>query len=213
MVLARFLPRDEAFFTFFAEAADNARELADVLIEVIDNGPESERKVRRLRDLEHRGDELTHKIYSALNSTFVTPLDREDIQALAAAFDDFVDDMEEAGKRRWLYKLETSTEAAQLFTRILREQAEILQGAMPLLEQLNKNEAALRRVVVEIHRLENEGDDLLHQTLATLYDGATDIPSLVLAIRWGEIYALLEEATDGAEGVANVLEGILIKNA
>lgn len=213
MVLARFLPRDEQFFTFFEEASANASEVAAVLVTVIDNGRDVKRDVDRLRDLEHRGDEITHRIYSALNSTFVTPLDREDIQHLAAAFDDFVDDMEEAGKRRWLYKIEHSTEPARLFARILREQAECLAGAMPLLQQVPKNGAKLRRVVLEIHRLENEADEALHQALATLYDGATDIPTLIQAIRWGELYGLLEDATDGAEGVANVLEGILIKNA
>jgi uncharacterized protein Yka (UPF0111/DUF47 family) len=213
MVLARFLPRDEAFFTYFEEAATNAAEVAAVLLEVVGNGPEADRKVRRLRDLEHRGDEITHRIYSALNSTFVTPLDREDIQQLAAAFDNFVDDMEEAGKRRHLYRIDHSTDTARLFARILSEQAACLADAMPHLEHLSKHSAELRRAVVEIHRLENEADDALNQALATLYNGVTDIPGVILAIRWGELYGLLEDATDGAEGVAHVLEGILIKNA
>jgi uncharacterized protein Yka (UPF0111/DUF47 family) len=213
MVLARFLPRDEAFFTFFEEAAANALEVAGVLIEVVSNGVDVDRKVRRLRDLEHRGDEITHRIYSALNSTFVTPLDREDIQQLAAAFDNFVDDMEEAGKRRGLYRIDHSTEPARLFTRILQEQAEILTGAMPLLANPGKNSAELRRAVVEIHRLENEADDALNQALASLYTGVDDVPGVILSIRWGELYGLLEDATDAAEGIANVLEGILIKNA
>lgn len=213
MVLARFLPRDEAFFTFFEDASANSLEVAGVLVEVVDNGPEVERKVRRLRDLEHRGDEITHQIYSALNSTFVTPLDREDIQQLAAAFDNFVDGMEEAGKRRWLYRIDHATEPARLFTRILREQAEYLAEAMPHLGNLKNRSAELRRAVVEIHRLENEADDALNLALATLYDGVADIPAVIQAIRWGELYGLLEDATDAAEGVANVLEGILIKNA
>ena len=213
MVLARFLPRDEQFFDFFRDGAVNAAEVAEVLAEVVELGEGIERKVRRLRDLEHRGDEITHRIFSALNSTFVTPLDREDIQGLAGVLDDFVDDLEEAGRRLWLYRLTEPTEPARLLARILREQAGILAEAVPLLAEVGKQAAALRRHAVEIHRLENEADDALSQALATLYDGAVDIPSLVRAIRWGELYGLLEDATDRAEDVADMLEGIVLRYA
>ena len=213
MVLARFLPRDEQFFTYFDDAAATAAEVARLLAEVVEQPADSERKVRRLRDLEHRADEITHQVFSALNSTFVTPLDREDIRGLAAALDDFVDDLEETGKRLWLYRLTEPTEPARLLARILREQAGILAEAMPLLADVGKQGPALRRHVVEIHRLENEADDALSNALATLYDGATDIPTLVCAMRWGELYGLLEDATDRAEDVADMLEGIVLKHA
>ena len=213
MVLARFLPRDEQFFDYFRDSAVNASEVAAVLAEVVEGGGDVERKVRRLRDLEHRGDEITHRIFSALNSTFVTPLDREDIRGLAAVLDDFVDDLEEAGHRLWLYRLAEPAEPARLLTRILREQAEFLAEAKPLLADVGKHAQAVQRNVVEIHRLENEADDALNQALATQFDGATDIPALVCAIRWGELYGLLEDATDRAEDVADVLEGIVLKHA
>src|SRR5215213_3912304 len=122
MVLARFLPRDEQFFTHFRDAAENAAETARLLAEVVDNGSDTERKIRRLRDLEHHGDEISHRIFSALNSTFVTPLDRDDIRDLTTALDNFVDDLEETGKRLWLYRLGAPTEAAHLYGRILKEQ-------------------------------------------------------------------------------------------
>jgi len=212
MVLARFLPRDEQFFDHFQDAAANAAEVTDVLGRVVDNGADRERDVRRLRDLEHRGDEITHRIFSALNSTFVTPLDREDIRALAAELDDLVDDAEEAGKRLWLYRLPGTTEPARLLARILHEQAEYLAKAIPLLANVPKQGEEIRRNVLEVHRLENEADDVLNQALATLYDEATDIPSLVTCMRWGEIYGLLEDATDRAEDVSDVLEGIYLKH-
>src|SRR5687768_6081816 len=208
MVLARFLPRDEQFFDQFEEAVANAAEVTEVLTRVVDNGVDREREVHRLRDLEHRGDEISHRIFSALNSTFVTPLDREDIRDLTAKMDDLVDDAEEAGKRLSLYRLAESTEPARLLARILNEQAGFLAKAMPLLADVGKNGEAIRRNVLEVHRLENEADDALNQALATLYDGATDVPSLVTCIHWGEIYGLLEDATDRAEDVADVLEGI-----
>src|ERR671921_1458062 len=105
MVLARFLPRDEQFFDQFEDAGANAAQVTEVLAKVVANGADREREIRLLRDLEHRGDEISHRIFSALNSTFVTPLDRDDIRDLTTALDTFVDDLEETGKRLWLYRL------------------------------------------------------------------------------------------------------------
>jgi hypothetical protein len=212
MVLARFLPREEQFFDHFKDAATNAAEVTSVLVRVVDNGEDRERDVRRLRDLEHRGDEITHRIFSALNSTFVTPLDREDIRDLAVEFDDLVDDAEEAGKRLSLYRLAGTTEPARLLARILHEQAQHLAEAVPLLANVGKHGEAIRRYVVEIHRLENEADDALNQALATLYGDVPDIPSLISCMHWGELYGLLEDATDRAEDVADVIESIYLKN-
>ncbi len=213
MVLARFLPRDEQFFGHFDDAAANAAEVARVLVEVVAQGQDVERQVRRLRDLEHRGDEITHNVFNALNSTFVTPLDREDIRDLTAQLDDFVDGLEEAGRRLWLYRLSEPTEPARLLVRILSEQAELLAHAVPLLERAGKEGAVLLRHAVEVHRLENEADEVLNEALASLYDGVTEVPVLVQAMRWGELYGLLEDASDRAEDVANTLEGLVHKHA
>jgi uncharacterized protein Yka (UPF0111/DUF47 family) len=212
MVLARFLPHDEQFFDHFEDAGKNAAEVTEVLARVVANGADRERDIRLLRDLEHRGDEITHRIFSALNSTFVTPLDREDIRDLAVKFDDLVDDAEETGKRLGLYRLTDSPEPARLLSRILHEQAMSLAKAIPLLTNVGKNGEEIRRHVLEVHRLENEADDTLNEALAALYDDATDIPTLITSIRWGELYGLLEDATDRAEDVADVLEGIYLKN-
>lgn len=212
MVLARFLPRDEQFFDQFQESADNASEVTKALVDVVVNAPDRARNVHLLRDLEHRGDEITHRIFGALNSTFVTPLDREDIRDLAVKLDDLVDDAEEAGKRLVLFRLEGEKEQAILLARILHEQTLMLAQAMPLLANVNKHGSEIRRLVLETHRLENEADDTLNQALADLYDGVTEIPELISQMRWGEICALLEDATDRAEDVADVLEGIYLKN-
>jgi predicted phosphate transport protein (TIGR00153 family) len=213
MVLARFLPRDEQFFTHFADSAKNALEMAQLLVEVIEFGPDTERKVRRLRDLEHQGDDITHRIYQALNSTFVTPLDREDIRHLASALDDFVDGLEEAGKRIWLYQMGAPTESVKLFARVLVEQSQLLADNIPHLEEPGKRVGDLQRCALELHRLENEADDALSQVLAELFDGVTEVPELITAIRWGEIYHLLEDATDMGENIGHTLEGILGKYA
>lgn len=212
MVLARFLPRDEQFFDLFRDSAENAAEVTAILVHVVKGDGERERDVRQLRELEHRGDEITHRVFSALNSTFVTPLDREDIRTLAVELDDLVDDAEEAGKRLSLYRLTGEHESATLLARILHEQTSILAKAVPLLADVPKHGEEIRRHVLEIHRLENEADDTLNQALAALYDNVTDIPGLIARMRWGELIGLLEDATDRAEDVADVLESIYLKN-
>jgi uncharacterized protein len=213
VVLARFLPRDEQFFTYFSEAGQNAAEAAKVLREVVDGGPDLDRKVRRLEDLETQGDSITHRIFSALNSTFVTPIDRDDIHALASEIDDFVDDMEEVSERLGLYKVGDPSETARKLAQILVEQADHMAHAMLLLEEMHKQREDLRRDILELHRLENEADSVHSEALARLYDGVADIPQLIVAMRWGEIHALLEQATDKAERIANTLEGMLLKYA
>jgi len=109
MVLARFLPQDERFFDYFRKAVENAAEVAQALHDLLENYTEVERKARLVRDLEHRGDEITHQIFDALNRTFVTPLDREDINDLAGRLDDFVDTIEQAVRRIWLYRIDEPT--------------------------------------------------------------------------------------------------------
>lgn len=211
MVLTRFLPRDEQFYGHFRDGAANAVEMANLLVEIFNGGDEVERKVRRLRDLEHRGDEITHRVFSALNATFVTPMDREDIDGLASEIDDFADNMEEAGRRLWLYRLTDPTDSSRFLARIIAEQSGLILEAMGLLEEVGKHQNELKRLVVEVHSLENEGDDRLNQALASLYDGVTEVPALIHAIHWGEIYGLLEDATDRAEDIANRVEGIVAK--
>ncbi len=216
MVLSRFLPKDEQFFDFFREAAENASESARVLASILNNEDEDQeidRNVRRLRDLEHQGDEISHRIFRALHSTFVTPLDRDDIQHLTTAIDDFVDNLEEIGKHLSLYKLGATTPVARQFAQLLVEQGAVMVQVVPLLEHTGKNAEEIRKYVLELHRLENEGDDLLNASLGNLYDGVTEVPALIQSLRWGEIYQLLEVASDSGEDVADIFEGILITYA
>jgi len=220
MVLSRFLPKDEEFFGFFTDAAANAAEAASVLSSILapSEGPPASaddlaRQVGHLRALEHRGDEISHHIFHALHSTFVTPLDRDDIQHLTTALDDFIDRIDEVGTRFQLYKLGAATELAGRFCRIIAEQSAAIQAVVPLLEHVKKHPREIRDAVLTIHRLENEGDDLLNAALASLYDGVTEVPQLISCLRWGELYQLLEDVTDSGEDVADVIEGILITYA
>jgi uncharacterized protein Yka (UPF0111/DUF47 family) len=212
MVLARFLPQDERFFDYFQKAVENAREIAHALRDLLDNYSEVERKARLIRDLENRGDEITHQIYDALNRTFVTPLDREDITELAGRLDDFVDTIEQAVRRIWLYRIDEPTGHAQLLARIIDDQASLIASTMPHLQD-RKQWDHLLGCTIEIQRLENEADDVLDQALMEQFDGVNDIRGLIKGIRWGEIYQDLEDATDRGEDIANALERIVVKNA
>ena len=127
--------------------------------------------------------------------------------------DDFVDDMEEVSERLGLYKVGPPSETALKLAQILVEQAQHLAHAMPLLETMNKEREGLRRDILELHRLENEADTVHSPALARIYDGVTEVPQLIVAMRWGEIHALLEQSTDKAERIANTLEGMLLKYA
>ncbi|HEU5424953.1 MAG TPA: DUF47 family protein [Nitrolancea sp.] len=213
MIYKRFLPRNEEFYAYFNEIASTNAEAAQLLYEVLESMDDVERRVRHLRDLEHRADETAHRIYNALDSTFVTPIDREDIRTLTSQLDDFMDFIEEAGRRVLLYRFDSSTDIARMLGRLIVEQAEALKEGVPLLEHTKQEGQAIHRMILEVNRLENEADDGLNQALGNLFDGVDDIPGMIRSIRWGEVYQILEDATDRAENVANTIEGITLKYA
>lgn len=212
MVLARFLPRDERFFTYFRQAADNAAEVAQALCDLLEEYSNVEHKALRVRNLERRGDEITHQIFRALSSTFVTPLDREDIAGLAGRLDDFVDAIEEATRRIRLYRIDQPTDYARKLARIIDRQAAIIAEAVPLLEN-RRQWQRLQQYSIDINRLEGEADEVLDQALSRQFDGVSDIDGLIKATRWGEIYQQLEEAADRGEDIADTLESLVVKNA
>ena len=207
-----FIPRNERFFDMFNRSAANNLEAATRLVELLNSCDDMDRKARRMKDIEHAGDEITHEVFAALARTFVTPLDREDISNLAASLDDVVDFIEETARRMRLYHITEVKPLAKQFGLVIQEQCEQIAMAVPYLEA-RKFGAELDKVANEVHRLENEADDLLADAVATLYDGVTEVPQLIEAIRWGDIYQLLEDATDRAEHVAVLLQNISLKNA
>lgn len=212
MVFARFLPRNERFFDYFRQAAENAAEAATGLRALLEDGGDLERLALQVRDLERRGDEITHQIFKALYTTFVTPLDREDITDLANRLDDFVDAIEETARKIRLYHINQPTAYARQLAQIIDQQAKLISQTVPLLEN-RKQWDHLLRCSIDINRLEGEADDVLDQALAGQFDGVGDIDTMIKAIRWGEIYQLLENAADYAEDIADTLERIVVKNA
>lgn len=212
MALARFLPKNERFFDYFKSAAQNSLEMAKAFSDLMDNYTDVEKKVRRIRDLEQQGDDIYHQVSNALTQTFMTPLDREDIVLIAGRLDDFVDGIEDAARRMWLYRISEPTQHAKDLAKIIVSQAELLVKTMPLLQN-NKNSTEVINRSKEIKRLEDDADEIMNQVHGDLYDDATDIKTLIRSIRWGELYQYLEDATDRAQDVANTLEAIALKHA
>lgn len=201
----RLLPREEIFFTLFARAAGNALEAARKLKELADDYRDVERRAEEIKALEDRGDELTHEIIDRLNRTFVVPLDREDIFALAKQLDDVVDWIDASSARMALYRIPHATSEVREMAHIIVSQCEAVAEAIGNLRRLERIDGAVK----EINRLENLADHILRDAIAGLFTAAADP---IDVIKWKEVYENLEEATDQCEHVAHVLQGIRAKN-
>ncbi|MDQ4040766.1 MAG: DUF47 family protein [Actinomycetota bacterium] len=201
-----FVPKDREFFDLFEEAASNIVRAADMLDQMLGTYPERRELARDILICEQEGDRITHDIIQRLNQTFVTPIEREDILAMASALDDVVDFTEEVADFMGLYRIEAPMEQAQRMAHILLQSCRQIAEAMPRLRAFKD----ISHYTVEINRLENDGDRVVREALAALFDNGID-PMVV--IRWKDIYERLEAAIDATEHVANILEGIVIKNA
>jgi len=201
-----FLPKDREFFALFEAAATNVVRGADLLDQMLRNYPEKADLARDILICEQEGDRITHDVIHRLNNTFVTPIDREDIILLASSLDDIADLTEEVADYLGLYKIEAPMEQAQRLAHILLEAARQIAEAMPRLRDFKNMDG----YTIEIHRLENDGDRIVREGIASLFEGGID-PMIV--IRWKDLFERLEEAIDACERVANVLQGIVIKNA
>jgi uncharacterized protein len=201
-----FAPADREFFGLFEEAGTNTVRAADLLDQLLRGWPDSKELGREILICEQEGDRITHDLIRKLNNTFVTPIEREDILVLASALDDIVDFTEEAADYLSLYKIDAPMEQAQRLSHVLLESTRQIAEAIPLLRGFRD----ISHYVVEINRLENDGDRIVREAIASLFDGGID-PMVV--IRWKDIFERLEAAIDACERVAHILEGVVIKNA
>jgi predicted phosphate transport protein (TIGR00153 family) len=200
-----FAPKEREFFDLFEEAGANCVRAAGLLQHMLENWPDHGEALRDVVVCEQEGDRITHDIIQRLNQTFVTPFDREDIIALASGLDDIVDFIEEVADFLGLYRIEASTEQAERMAAVLHEATVQINGAIPRLRTL----ADIHQFTVEVNRLENEGDRILREAVAALFDHGID-PMMV--IRWKDIYERLEDAIDATETAVNIMESIIIKN-
>jgi uncharacterized protein len=201
-----FAPADREFFDLFEEAGTNTVRAADLLDQLLRGWPDNKELGREILICEQEGDRITHDLIRKLNNTFVTPIDREDILVLASGLDDIVDFTEEAADYLSLYKIEAPMEQAQRLSHVLLQSTRQIADAIPRLRGFRD----INHYVVEINRLENDGDRITREAIASLFDGGID-PMVV--IRWKDIYERLEAAIDACERVAHILESVVIKNA
>jgi predicted phosphate transport protein (TIGR00153 family) len=204
------LPRHENFFGLFEEGAKNVEDTVTTLQEVVRLRANHDRveKISRIEALEHKGDEITHRIFSELSSSFITPFDREDIHSLASAIDDILDYIQGAAKRITLYGVDEFPAGGIALVDTLRNAIGELATAVPLLRNMSNKDQVLR-ACVSINSLENQADDIFDNAIAGLFKKSAD-PIELIKIK--EILVGLETATDKCEDAANTLESIILKN-
>ncbi len=200
----RLVPREESFFDLFEEMAKKVQQGAEALLDLLTNYSDIDRKTGLVLDIEHEGDEITHEVIRRLNTTFITPFDREDIHRLASSLDDILDHIEAAAEYLQLHKIENPLPQMVSLTETLTDAARKTSVAMPNLRKM-KN---LEEYWIEINRLENEGDRFYRRTIAELFSGdykAMDV------LKYKDIIEEIETAIDRLEDVANTMESIVLK--
>jgi predicted phosphate transport protein (TIGR00153 family) len=206
----RIFPREESYFDLFDEVTANLADAAKYLLDMVEDFVDPEMKAKRLVEAEHEGDRLTYAIYSRLNTTFITPFDREDIHALAGQLDDVLDAIEEAADLLVLHKVTEPLEAVIEQVRLLDRAARATAVGIGNLRGLKQE--PLGTYLININELENEGDRLYRRARADLYNFDAEHPARYV-LMWKDIIEQLEEALDGFEHVAHTVETVIIKHA
>jgi uncharacterized protein len=201
------LPREDEYFSLFAEICAKLQEAAGALVEMM-KGPDEnfDSLSKKIKHIEHECDELTHRVTTKLNKSFITPFDREDIYTLSVALDDVCDYIDAAARAVVMYNIhETDEFAIQLSVILQKLTDEIFQATSML-----SNSKGMSPHLLEIQRLENQADDVYFKAMASLFKNS---PDAVHIIRWKELYEILENGTDRCESVGNIIESIVLKHS
>jgi predicted phosphate transport protein (TIGR00153 family) len=204
----KLFPKKVDFFELFDRAALNITRGATLLVDVMEHFDKAKDLVKQIYEVEQEGDMLTHDIMKKLNKTFITPIDREDLYALASRLDDVIDFIWAAADRMTVFKIKDSTKEAVSMSKDLLTITEVIHKTIQKLKE--KNYAHVQEYCIEINRLENRIDQDFRDALGRLFEEVTDP---IFLIKWKEVYEFLEDASDRCEDVANILEAIVLKNA
>jgi len=199
------VPQKREFFVLYSRAARNAVEIARLLLELLEEFPAPESRLRDIKELEHEGDRLTRELVDLLNRTFVTPFDRDDMYELSSALDDICDHIDEAAGNIAGYGVTEIRPAARLQAQVILRATEKLREAVERVDGFKNADRQLH----ELRDLEDEGDRLNREAVSELFRTEKDA---ITIIRWKDIHEQLEEAVDACENAADVLEAILVKN-
>jgi predicted phosphate transport protein (TIGR00153 family) len=201
------IPREVKFFDLFDQQAQNIIKASQLLREQVNNFADARAKAHAIKEVEHQGDQITHEIVRKLNTTFITPIDREDIHDLATRLDDVLDFIEAVAERLVVYRIKETTSACRAMADVIVQIALATDRTIKCLRTLDPG---FHEHAVEVNRLENSADNLLRDSLAALFEENGDP---IEVIKWKEIYETMETVTDRCEDVANVIEGIILKMA
>jgi predicted phosphate transport protein (TIGR00153 family) len=208
-MFGRFLPRETSFFDFFEQHAALTIEGTKEFLSMVTTGASIAAKCRRIRDIEHETDTITHRCVEALHKTFITPIDRDSIHRLITKMDDVMDCVEAAAERIELYELTTMTGDVRDLADVVHRSAQQVEQATRGLRTL-KNPQQTIKLCNDITRLENEADAILRRSVAQLFK---EVKDTIFVIKWKEIYESLENASDRCEDVANIIEGVILEHA
>lgn len=200
------LPKEDQYFALFSQMSGKLKEAAGILVEMMQaSDTDFESLSKRIKDVEHECDEITHSITTKLNRSFITPFDREDIYTLSVALDDVCDYMDAAARAVVMYNIHESDEYAIKLATIIQKLTNEIHEATGMLEQAK----GMAPHLLEIQRLENEADDIYFRAMANLFKNT---PDPVTIIKWKELYEILENGTDRCESVGNIIESIVLKH-
>jgi predicted phosphate transport protein (TIGR00153 family) len=205
-MLRKLLPRETSFFDYFEQHAELTLDGATEFLSLVSSGVNIEAKARRIKEIEHETDVITHRCVEALHKTVITPMDSTQIHRLITRMDDVMDAIEAAAERIALYKLRQMTPEVQAMADVIKSATQVLLDACRLLRNV-RDPAAILKKCVDINRLENEADAILRCAVARLFDQEEDA---VMIIKWKEIYESLETAADRCEDVANIIENVIL---
>jgi hypothetical protein len=201
--------REDVFYDLFDETIEKALEAAYLLDELMNNYTDITRKIAHLKDIEHECDMHVHKIMKALNASFITPIDREDIYSIAKEMDTIVDTIEEAANKFELFHVTEIREEAKVMSKLIIACVTELKVVVNELRRMKRSKV-LREKIIEVNRIENEGDVVYRKAIKSLFENETNALEV---IKWKQIYEFLEDSIDACEDVANILEGVVMKHA
>jgi uncharacterized protein Yka (UPF0111/DUF47 family) len=207
-MFGRFLPKEKSFFDFFEQHAALTVQGTKEFLDMVTDGLRIEARARRVADIEHETDVITHRCVEALHKTFITPIDRDSIHRLITRMDDIMDFVEAAAERIALYELTVMTAEVKDLADVLYRASVQVELACKQLRDL-KHPKRILELAIEINKLENEGDAILRRAVARLFKEEKDP---IQVIKWKEVYENLESATDRCEDVANIIEGVVLEH-
>ena len=205
----RLIPKEEKYFELFKKDAENLKKGMEAFQDLVDNYVDIDKKYEKIKEIEHRGDYITHDIFTKLSQSFITPIEREDIHELAGGLDNVLDSIEGVASRLNYFKIEKTTPELIKLVDIIDEAVQQIYEAVANLEELEHVHSFCQK----INELENQADIICREAIADLFENTKKVEQLKDLIKWKEIYNRLEMAADRCEDVANVIEGISIKNA